>query len=144
MAVYPVYAARGVTKNATPVPGATHASFAIKSTSVVDPGGAGATGPAGAFVASWDISVTVFGNNIAALLALLGSTKESVIVKYVTTAGALRKVTFLNVQVVEVVGQADIPRGDDGAPIARLGVRGYVAWAVGTTLAAAMVDAPDS
>ena len=91
-----------------------------------------------------DLSVTIYGNNIPALLALIGSTKESVVGKYTTSAGALRKKTLKKVQVVEIVGQADIPRRDDGAPIAKIGVRGYAAWAAGDTVATLLLDEADT
>lgn len=144
MSVYPVFATRGVTKNATPVSGVTHAGYLPKPMTRQDPGGAGSKGVVGEVLHGWDVSVSIYGNNIPVLLALLGTAKESVILKYTTTAGALRKVTILKVEIVEVLGQADIPRGDDGAPIAKIGVRGYVAWAVNDTLATVIVDAADA
>jgi hypothetical protein len=95
-------------------------------------------------VTGHDISVTIYGQNIPALLALVGSAKEDVVIKYTTSAGALRKRTVKNVQIVEIVGQADIPRRDDGAPIAKIGVRGYAAWAAGDTVATLLLDAGDT
>jgi hypothetical protein len=144
VATYPAYLTRSVLKNATPVPGATHAAVGVRPFKIVDPGGSGAEGQAGSMVTGHDISVTIYGNNIPALLALVGSAKEDVIVKYTTSAGALRKRTVKNVQIVEIVGQADIPRRDDGAPIAKLGVRGYTAWVSGGTLATMLLDAGDT
>jgi len=139
-----IFSCRAVTKNATPIDGATHASFGVTTARFTDPGGAGAPGPVEHQVGKQSIRVSVFGINLNVLLALIGSTAEDIIIGTKGVAGANEKITLTGVAFTDLLGDVEIPRDDAGRAIAPYGIAGECEWGAEDTLATMILAEADT
>ena len=136
--------ARYAKTGSTSIAGVTHGAYAVKTTTRVESGGAGAPGRKGAQVTYKDITVTLYGEDVLALLAQVAQTKASIVIGYVTGAGVNRKKTFKNVVFTDVVKAGDVPRRDSGGKVARFGILGHCCWLSTDTLALMIKDESDA
>jgi len=128
----------------TAVAGAQYFSYTVRPVAVADPGPAGTPGRAASLVTYRDIVVRVYGSNLAALLALIGSAAEGLTVGYQTAAGVNRKKTFKKVAFTTPLGTCEVRSKDSGGKISMYGVEGHGCWLTNDTLALMVLDAADA
>jgi len=130
---------------ATPdlVDGATHARITVAGPAVfTDPGDAAAPGVAEVQVGGGiTIGVQVFGVNPIDLLALIGEASGNVVIGIKAEAGANEKITVKSVVFTGEISAMEIPRNDQGGPIAPHGVQGIAEMGVEDTIATMIVKA---
>jgi len=76
-----------------------------------------------------DVGVEIYGNNPRALTLKLGTLGASVVFSVLRDDGTTGTETLALVDLVEVVGSAEIPEADSGGKLAAFGIRG---WCQGT------------
>ena len=143
-----IFRTRYVGVGATPdmVDGATHARVTVAGPAVfIDPGDAGAPGPAEVQVGSgFGIGVQVFGINPIDLLALIGAVAANVVVGIKAEAGANEKITVKSVMFTGEIAPMEIPRNDQGGPIAPHGVQGIAEMGASDTIALMITKTTDT
>ena len=141
-----IHKARYVKKGAglTAVAGAQYWSQRVAVTKTVDKGSAGSPGRKASLVTYRDLVIRVYGSNVAALLALIGSAAEQLVVGYQDGAGANRKRTYKMIRFTTPVGTVDIKSKDAGGKTAVYCVEGHGCWLSTDTLALMRVDAADA
>jgi hypothetical protein len=108
---------------------ATHVSLA--PTTVVrriTPPSAGVLGPMGSLIVYKDLAVTIYGNDRAELLALVGTKVASLAIPIYGLDGAASTITITNVYFNEVVGEFEFPARDSGGKVPQFAVKGHVLW----------------
>jgi len=141
-----IFRTRYVKKNATAVDGATHARITVAGPAVfVDPGDAGAPGPAEVQVGGGiTITVQVFGVNPIDLLALIGATAENMVIGIKAEDGGNEKITVKSVAFTGEIAALEIPRNDQGGPIAPHGVQGIAEMGANDTIALMITKTADT
>lgn len=114
---------------------ATHVGIEAATAFTVDPGDVAAPGPADFAVTWYDLAVTVYGNDEAELLALVGAAAADLDVGTIGAAGAAETLTLHDLYFDEVPGEMAFPAADQGGRVPEFAVRGRVNWEAGQTFA---------
>ena len=119
-----LYAHRGApTHNAVAVNGVTHAAISYRPVRKFarNPVAGGVEDSA---IVDQAHSVSLFGNDVAALDALIGDDAANLVIDTFGTNGALEKCTLKNVKFDQVLSDKDIPESDSGGKVAAYGISG--------------------
>jgi len=114
---------------------ATHVGIEAATVFVMDPGDVAAPGPAGFAVTHYDLAVTVYGNDEAELLALVGVAAADRDVGTIGEGGAAEVLTLHDLYFDEVPGEMAFPAADAGGRVPEFAVRGHVNWEAAETFA---------
>lgn len=120
----------GVRAAITGLVAATHVSLA-PSTQIkrIVPPSAGVLGPMGSIITYKDLAVTIYGNDRAELLALIGTTVASLAIPTWGLNAAAETITIVNVYFNEVLNEFEFPPNDAGGKVPQFAVKGHVLWA---------------
>jgi hypothetical protein len=135
--------ARYAKTGTTAIAGVTHAAWGFKPTAIQESGGAGIPGRKASLVTSYDLTVSLFGEDLLALLAQVGKTKANITIGYADGAGVLKKCVLKNVVFTDVIRAGDIPRRDEGGKVASFGILGHGCWLSTDTVALMRVVSGD-
>ena len=113
----------------------THVGIEASTVVVEDPGAIDAPGPADFLVTHKDLAVTVYGNDEAELLALVGAAAAQHTVGTIGDAGAAEALTLHDAYFDEVPGEVVMPAADAGGRVPEFAVRGHCNWVAGETFA---------
>jgi len=119
----------------TAIDGVTHAAIIPTTTRSIDPGAAGSPGPAETLVTDSGVDVVLYGMDYAALLALVGAPKQTLVLGIKGLAGANEKISVKSVYFDSVPAQVDLKAKDTGGTVPRFAVRGTAQWLAGETFA---------
>lgn len=114
---------------------ATHVGIEATTVFVVDPGAVAAPGPADFAVTQFDLAATIYGNDEAELLALVGAAAADLDVGTIGEGGAAETLTLHDLYFDEVPGEMSFPAADAGGRVPEFAVRGRVNWVPGETFA---------
>ncbi|HUU34149.1 MAG TPA: hypothetical protein VMW48_08795 [Vicinamibacterales bacterium] len=117
------------------VEGATHCGYQLELVSSADGGDAAEPGEVERLVTDRRLSVTVYGQDDGALLALLEATAANLVIGYKGAAGAAKTKTLKNVYFCEQVSEIPIKAKDTGGNVPTVGVRGHAQWGAADTIA---------
>jgi len=120
------YSLKSATHGVTTIDGALHARVTPSSVFRVDPGAAGAPGPAEALVTYYGVGVEVYSLDYSELLDLVGATAASLALGYEGAAGADQTLTLADVYFAGVPSQIEMPAPDTGGTITAFGIAGQV------------------
>ena len=95
----------------------------------------GVGGPMGRVVKYKELAVTIYGNDLAELLALVVAAAADVVVPTFGLDGAAETITIVGVYFDEVVQDFEFPAPDAGGKVPQFAVRGRANWADGDTFA---------
>jgi len=107
---------------------ATHVSLAPSTQVKILPPQAGVLGPMGRVVTYHELAVTIYGNDRAELLALVGAAAADVVVPVSGLDGAAETLTIKDVYFDEVLNEFEFPARDAGGKVPQFAVRGRVIW----------------
>lgn len=144
MAGETIYATRYAKHPTDSLAGITHAEVRPGATTITDPGAAGTPGQAGSLVTDSQLSVTLYGTDYAALLALVGATAANLVLGAEGAAGANEKHTAKSVYFNAVPGMVAIPPKDAGGNVGRFSISGDCDWGAEDTFATMFVAAADT
>jgi hypothetical protein len=135
-----IMVAMGVSFNGTAVAGATYARITPSTVERIDQGVAAWPGDAGAILTRKMLAVEIYGNQYAALMAMIGETAANVAVAVLDNDSAAQTVTVTNVYFSEAISPVDIPEKDAGGKLAPYGIRGWVNWGGADTFATVLTS----
>ena len=141
-----IFRARYFKHPTSAIDGVTHARVAVAGPAVFsDPGGAAAPGAA-EFQTGGGITITVqvFGVNPIDLLALVGAASANAVIGIKAEDGGNEKITVKNVVFTGEIAGIEIPRNDQGGPLAPHGVQGIAEMAASDTIALMITKTTDT
>jgi len=132
-----IFRARSAKHPTDAIDGITHARVIAGTPAVfTDPGDAAAPGPAEVQVGGGaGVRVELYGVNPIDLLALVGAASANVVIGIKAEDGANELITVKSVVFAGEIAAMEIPRNDQGGPIAPYGVFGLAEWGAADTYA---------
>jgi len=116
------------------IAGMTHAVLEIQPTVADEPPAAGALGEGGQALTMTRVLVTVFGNSINALVALLGAAAADLAIVYKAADGSNYTCTVAAVAFTRFGAGLAFPPIDGGGRVGPFAVSGRAEWAEGDAL----------